>query len=174
MQMFPKSLKLALAAAAMGAIFTSPAEAQRCTNDPLIFTISASYTDPATNAPYTSAILPDGAGDYIDGQGVTARINLCSGTGDATLLLSSKRSAKMSFQNVVATNGSTPAWVTSPASVTLLNVHNILYNYHPTATYSFTTRFGSQFARPNDAFYYRLENSQAQASTTPSDINANN
>ena len=78
------------------------------------------------------------------------------------------------FQNVVATNTSTPAWVTSPASVTLLNVHNILYNYNPTATYSFTTRFGSQLARPNDTYYYRLENSLAQASTSPSDVNANN
>jgi hypothetical protein len=113
-------------------------------NVPLQWTINPMYVDGAT----ASAITGDGA-PYANGQaGVTAIINVCSGTNDATLVLSSPRNITFDFGKVLASNGNTPSWANG-GSVTgagQLNINNIVFvpaGYTRADEYSFTTRMGS-------------------------------
>jgi hypothetical protein len=166
---------------AMTAAMTFAARGNTCTDVPTTVTVTAgTYLDPSTTGTgnpvqYTSAIIPDGKGVYINGSsGVIARLNC--GTGDATLLLSRTRTLAMSFQNVVDTNPSTPAFALSstPVQVALLNVHDVWgANYNANATYDFTTTFGMNLTKPNSNFYIRMENPLAAVPTTLHDANAN-
>jgi hypothetical protein len=80
----------------------------------------------------------------------------------------------LDLRNVVDTNSSTPPFASAPVAGSFLNIRNVLYNYNPTGTYSFTTRFGSQLASPNVDHNFRFENPADQAfSLPPSDSNAN-
>jgi len=92
------------------------------------------------------AIQGDGS-PYVNGQsGVDAVINVCSGTGDATLLLSGGRTMAFSFSNLLASNSATPAWATGTVSAGFMNVRNIAYvplGSNRADEYTFTTRFGS-------------------------------
>ena len=114
-----------------------------CTLDqPLQWVINPIYVDGTT----TSAIQGDGS-PYVNGQsGVDAVINVCSGTGDATLLLSGGRTMAFSFSNLLASNSATPAWATGTVSAGFMNVRNIAYvplGSNRADEYTFTTRFGS-------------------------------
>ena len=126
-----------------------------CTLDqPLQWIINPTYVDRTT----TSAITGDGS-PYVDGQsGVAAVINVCSGSGDATLVVSRGRTMAFSFAYLLASNSATPAWATGTVSALSMNVRNIAFV--PTTTpptppltrsdeYSFTTRFGSSVYEPS-------------------------
>jgi hypothetical protein len=98
-----------------------------------------------------SAIQGDGA-PYVNGQsGVATVIHVCSGTYDATLLLSSRRTMTFSFAGLLATNSNTPAWALSGSTISVgfINVRNIAYvppGLNRGEEYTFTTRFGSTFS----------------------------
>jgi len=147
-----------------------------CSPSSVIVTISSQYHDPSTYLLYAAAIQPDGLGDYIDGQsGVTAVIRDCpNGTGDATVNLSTKRPLTLDFRNVLYSDSSTPSWASSPVTGGgFFNIRNVMYNYDPSGTYSFTTRFALQVPAPHVNYNFRMENPYAVAAFTPNDANAN-
>jgi hypothetical protein len=116
-----------------------------CTNPGIQWVINGIYVDGTT----ASAIQGDGA-PYVNGEsGVTAVVNVCSGTYDATLLLSRPRTLSFSFARALATNSNTPSWALSGSTQTgagFLNVRNIFYvpsGSSRNAEYTFSTRFGS-------------------------------
>jgi hypothetical protein len=75
-------------------------------NIPVQWVIQTAYIDNLT----MNALQSDGSA-YIDGQtGVTARINVCSGTNDATLSLSSQRYYTASFAKMLAKTPYTPSY----------------------------------------------------------------
>jgi hypothetical protein len=94
-----------------------------------------------------AAIQSDGA-PYIDGQsGVTTVVNVCSGTYDATLLLSSTaRSLSFDFSGIVNSNQYTPSWAlagdTESGSSGFFNVHDLWFvpeGFTRADEYTFTT-----------------------------------
>src|SRR4051812_43550513 len=98
------SVGLILLVAAVGSGAPAAAENGR-TKPGTEWTISATAVD-GTSA----AIQGDGA-PYSNGEtGVTAVINVCSGTYDATLNLSPSRSLSLSFAQLLASNANTPSW----------------------------------------------------------------
>jgi len=117
------SVGLILLVAAVGS--GAPAAAKNCTNPGTQWTISATAVD-GTSA----AIQGDGA-PYSNGQtGVTAVINVCSGTYDATLNLSASRSLSFSFAQLLASNGNTPSWALAGNTETgagFVNIRNLWY-----------------------------------------------
>ena len=119
-----------------------------------------------SNGPTTPSDSPYITGDstsYADGlNGVTRSvINICSRTGDATLLLdtSANRFISVDFSKALVTNGNTPTWAKGDIKGTwFLNVRNLYYfdhnlqNYVPpndATEYQFTTQFTS--GAPNTA-----------------------
>jgi len=121
-------------------------------NPPIEWTINQSYVDGTYNG-----IQGDGL-PYVNGQsGVTAVINVCSGSGDATLQLSGKtRSIKSSFQKMLVTNKYTPSFALSRSAVNVdfMNVRNIYFvpqGTDRTQEYTFTTRFGSTLSDGTNA-----------------------
>jgi len=146
-----------------------------CTDDPVIITVNSSYADPGTGVVYTSAILPDSLGPYVNGQnGVQAVIRSCPGeSGDATVVIK-KRSLTLDLSHNVASGPSTPAWTTSVGTgSSSFAIRNVLYNYNPNSTYSFTTRFNLQ-APQNGNYYLRFANPTSDTSAfNQYDVNAN-
>ena len=131
------------------AFVAQAAQAQKnggCTNPAIQWIINPIYVDGAT----PNKIQGDGS-PYIDGQsGVTTRINVCSGTFDATLLLGNRgRVLSYDFSGLLASNSYTPAWALSGSTVTgagFLNVRNIWFvpsGSNRDEEYTFTTRLGS-------------------------------
>jgi hypothetical protein len=128
--------------------------AGKCTDDPVVITISSTYQDPTTLVTYDASIRPDGLGSY---NGV---INVCSGSNDVTFFdttKGSKRFVTYDYRNVVHSNPSTPSWVNSPVIGGGFNVANVLYNYSPSTTYSFTTAFSAN-SGGNANIYLRIQN----------------
>ncbi len=150
-----------------------PAGTGKCNDTPLVFSLGFTYVDGTTSAAFYS----DGTGgsnpSYVDGvDGVTAVLHMCgtNPTHDATLLLvSSKRSMGIDLTRRVHANSLTPSWTGTPFyNPAFLNVRNILFNYDPNASYSFTTRFGSAFAMPpgpgkSTSYHVRMQNPADQA-----------
>jgi hypothetical protein len=166
--------KLGLWALAL-AVVTTAVYAGNCHNPPLIFTISSQYQDPSTLLPYNAGILSDGQGDYVNGNGVVADITTCNGSNTATLSPGTTRYVIFDFRNAVATNSNTPPWTSTP--LLFVSISNILYNYNPTATYSFTTYLKTTLKATTTATtlngYFNLENPNAVAPFNPPDSNIN-
>jgi hypothetical protein len=138
----------------------------------LVFSLSFTYVDGKTPAAFYS----DGTGgsnpSYVDGvDGVAAILHVCgtNPTHDAILILAqSKRSMGIDLRRLVHRNDFTPAWTTTPfLSQGVLKVRNILFNYNPTAPYSFKTRAGYDFPLPNPPkntwYHVRMQNPDADA-----------
>jgi hypothetical protein len=129
----------------MAATAAANAEAKgTCANPGVTWTIDGLYVDGTP-----AAIQGDGAA-YADGQsGVTAHINVCSGTYDATLLLSGRRSLSFSFARLLASNAYTPSWVLAGNTVSgagFLNIRNLWFvpaGFTRNDEYTFTTWMGS-------------------------------
>lgn len=155
---------------------TANAQKTKCVDDPVIFTIYSSYNDPATLAPYAAAILPDGLGPYVNGQnGVSAALTTCNGTDDAVLSPGNSRAVGVNLQNAVDTTTQTPSWTNSVVRGGGISIWKLLYNYSAataTTTYSFTTGMGV-FGVNSSTFYYRMENSSRDTSST-ADSGSNN
>ena len=159
-----------------------------CTSDiPITWQIVSpaptwTFSDGTTTGPAPSATPISGDGisgnSYSDGgSGVTRSvINICSGTGDATLLLdtsSPTRSITVSFTTPFATNLNTPTFATQqPQTLSgywFLNVRNLWYNHSTpndnSTEYTFTTRFTSG-APPTGTAHLRMLNSGDEAVTS--------
>jgi hypothetical protein len=130
------------------------AAAGKCTDIPLVFSLSFTYVDGTTPAAFYS----DGTGgsnpSYVDGvDGVRAILHVCgtNPTHDAILILAqSKRSMGIDLTRLVHRNDFTPAWTSTPfLSQGVLKVRNILVGYNPNDLYSFTTGAGYDFPLPN-------------------------
>ena len=135
-----------------------------CSDINLSFTISPTYTDPQTLVSYTSNIVSDGLGAYINGQqGVIAIVTICNGADSATLTPGSARSVTFRFTNPIDTTQYTPSWTSAP--VHYFYISNVMYNYAATATYAFTTYLKATFDTANDGCcdYFNMENPTAQA-----------
>jgi len=126
------------------------AQAHGCTDPGTQWIINPVYIDGTT----INAIQGDGA-PYVNGQsGVTALIQICSGTTDATLLLSKSRSVSFSFAKLLASNSNTPSWALSGSTVTggFLNVRDIFFvpaGSDRNQEYTFTTWLGSNTSNAN-------------------------
>lgn len=121
-----------------------------CTDPGTQWILNSLYVDNTT----ANAIQGDGS-PYVNGQsGVTAVINVCSGTTDATLLLGSPRKLSFSFAGLLASNSYTPSWALSGSTETgtgFLNVRNIFFvpaGSNRNLEYTFTTWFGSNPPAP--------------------------
>lgn len=165
--------RLGLWAVTLAAACSLPAYAARCTKDPLIFTVSDSYQDPSTFNNYTSGIHPDTAFDYIDDEnGVSAKLDTCNGNL-AQLAPGSTRYVTFDFRNVLATNSNTPTtWNTSPALA--FYISNILHNYNPATTYTFTSYLKTTLkatvsATTGNGYFFFMENPNATAPVNPPD-----
>jgi len=132
------------------AVQSGAAQKPGCTDPGIQWIINPVYIDGTT----TNAIQGDGA-PYVDGQhGVTARINVCSGSYDATLLLGSPRTLSFNFSGLLASNSYTPSWALSGSTETgagFLNVRDLWFV--PAGTdrnqeFTFTTWFGSNPPAP--------------------------
>jgi hypothetical protein len=137
-----KMLTLILLSAGIQA---ASAQKGRCTNPGLEWTINPTYVDGMTH----NAIQGDGS-PYVDGQsGVSAVINVCSGSTDATLQLSKPRVLSFSLARLQASNSYTPSWALSGNTETgtgFLNVRNLFFvpsGHTRDDEYTFSTRFGS-------------------------------
>jgi hypothetical protein len=135
------ALLLALAASSVEAKGSCSSQ-----NPGLEWTINTLYVDGSA-----AAIQGDGA-SYINGQsGVSTVINVCSGSYDATMLLSgSSRSWSVDFSGIVASNPNTPSWAlaggTQSGSGGFFNVRNLWFvpdGFTRADEYTFTTWFGS-------------------------------
>lgn len=162
--------------ATIAAVLSAPAFARKCSDVdiPVSFTISSSYTDPSGTGSYSSGILSDGGGAYVNGQqGVSALIHVCNGSNGATLQISSgTRYVRWDFRNAVYTNSLTPSWTQSPVTNSGFTFANLLYNYDPSATYSFSTYI--QYARFQSLTYtFAMQNPGASAPFNPPDVNMN-
>jgi hypothetical protein len=151
-------LAIALAATAL------PAQAGKCSEVDIPVTFTIGSTTPA-------GIVSDGLGDYVNGQnGVIALIHTCNGSNGATLNPGTAgRSVTFNFQTVVDTNHNTPSWTSG--SVAFFTVSNLLYQYNPATTYSFTTSLWSTMG--NSGYFFRMENPSAQAPFQPPAANVN-
>lgn len=124
----------------------------------MIFTISSTYTDPSLGTGYSSGIVPDGLGPYVNGQsGVSAVLKTCEGTGDAILSPGSSRSLSLDLRHTVYTSSQTPSWGNSVLPTGGINIWKLLYNYNATLPYSFTTGMGVPGV-DSPTYYYRMEN----------------
>src|SRR5262249_41658565 len=98
----------------------------KCTNPGIQWVINPMYIDGTT----PNAIQGDGS-PYINGQsGVDTVINVCSGSFDATLLLSHGRSLSFSFARLLPSNSNTPSWALTGSTQTgagFLNVRNLWF-----------------------------------------------
>jgi hypothetical protein len=107
-----------------------------------------------------SILRGDGSDSYQDNQnGISARINICSGSRDATITaLTSTRRIRMTFPAAIpntSQSGQTPSWAGSEITVPFFfNVRNILC-YSGSCGDPFTTRMAWQFAAA-DGFSYHL------------------
>jgi hypothetical protein len=115
-----------------------------CKDPGIQWTINPDYVDGSV-----AAIQGDGA-PYANGQpGVTAVIQVCSGTYDATLNLQNGRSFTVDFSRLLASNSYTPSWALAGEPQTtagFLNVRNLWFvpmGYTRNDEYTFTTRLGS-------------------------------
>jgi len=117
----------------------------KCADPSIQWTINPMYVDGIT----PSAIQGDGA-PYVDGQsGVTAVINVCSGSYDATLQLGKGRTFSFSFAKQLASNSNTPSWALSGSTESGtggFDVRNLFFvpsGSNRNLEYTFTTRSGS-------------------------------
>lgn len=121
-----------------------------CQTNPVSVAINPTYSFGGSYL--TAAIFPDSSVPYTNGvDGVSAIINT-SCTADLILDLGkSTRQIGWSFQSVIATNGSTPTWTSTPflSSGDHMVVSNLLYNYVPSAPYTFTTTAVFDFTAPD-------------------------
>ncbi len=136
-----------------------------CTDPGIQWTINPIYVDGTT----PNRIQGDGA-PYISGQnGVTARINVCSGTYDATLLLAKPRTLSFSFAGLLAYNSNTPSWALTGSTQTgtgFLNVRNIWFvpsGSERNSEDTFTTRLGSNPPAPSGSPAFPMANPSPDA-----------
>jgi len=139
---------------------------------PVAFTISATYTDPTTGIQFTSAIQPDGRGEYVNGQDVIALIHVCNGSYAVTVNPNGgPRTLTYDFTKKVNTTSLTPAWTNAPLTTanTFISFSNIYYEYAANATYGFTTYMNEVYLPdvPNGPYYASMENAAALAPTSP-------
>jgi hypothetical protein len=103
------------------------------------WTINTLYVDGTV-----AAIQGDGA-PYVNGQGVDAVINVCSGTYDATLSLGRSRSLSFNFSQMVQANAYTPSWAAAGATESgpgFLYIRDLWFvpsGYTRAEEYTFTT-----------------------------------
>jgi hypothetical protein len=147
---------------------------QPCTDPGVQWVINPLYVDGTT-----AAIQGDGS-PYVNGEpGVAAVINVCSGTTDATLLLTKPRSLSFSFADILATNSATPSWARSGSTETGagLNVRNIFF-VPPGLTrndeYTFSTRFGTNVSVSGSPAFRMLNPSPDAPSTGVGDLASEN
>ena len=156
------TLLLILLTAAMNAAET--AKGNSCTDPGTQWVINPLYIDGST----PNAIQGDGS-PYVNGQsGVTAVIQVCSGTTDATLLLANSRKVSFNFSHLLASNSYTPSWALNGSTVSgtgFLNVRNVYFvppGSNRNLEYTFTTWFGSTPpAQGNPDFRFAGPNPQA-------------
>jgi hypothetical protein len=161
----------------IAAILSASAFGGKCgdVDIPVSFTISPTYADPSNpSMSFSSGILDDGLGAYVHGQaGVNALIHTCNGSNGTTLETGSgSRYVTWDFRSAVYTNSLTPSWTQSPVRNTGFTFANLLYNYSPTTTYSFTTYI--QYARFQSMTYgFWMQNPGATAPFNPPEANIN-
>jgi len=160
----------------IAAALSASAFARRCSDVdiPVSFTISSIYTDPSGSGSYSSGILSDGGGAYVHGQqGVEALIHVCNGSNGTTLeTRDGSRFVTWDFRNAVHTTSLTPSWTQNPVQNTGFTFANLLYNYSPSTTYSFTTYI--QFAYFQSISYgFSMQNPGATAPFNPPAANTN-
>ncbi len=144
-----------------------------CQDIPVVFSLSFTAADGSPTAIYS-----DGAGgsnpSYVHGvDGVSATIHTCNCNGctvsnDSILntLATRKRSIGFDFAGLVDDPyNARPAWTLMPQLLrALLRVNNLLYNYDPNGSYSFTTQFRAQITGPDRSTYHlRFLNPTASA-----------
>ena len=119
--------RIALVAFLAG-VCASTAFPAACNNPAIQWTI---VNNDAFGSPY--GIQNDSKGAYINGQsGVTAAIQVCSGSGDAKLNFSSKttRSVTASFAKMLTTNQYTPSFAltgSKTTGVTAMSIRNLFF-----------------------------------------------
>ena len=98
----------------------------------------------------------------------------CSGTYDATLLLSSPRGLSFSFASLLASNTKTPSWALSGATQSgpgFLNVRNLFFvpsgKNRATDEFEFTTRFGSNVPATGNPSFPMVNPSPDAPSSVP-------
>jgi hypothetical protein len=160
----------ALTLCLLGLPMLAGAATGKCSDVPVAFTIYSTYADPATGVQYTSAIQPDGGGEYINGvDNVVALIHVCNGSNAVTVNANGgPRTLTYNLQNAVNPTLA-PSWTSSPVttSSTFVSFSNILYAPATTVT-SFTTYMNELYLpnEPNGPFYVSMENMAAQAPTS--------
>jgi hypothetical protein len=142
----------------------------RCQSIPVQLTV-APVDNFGVSGPVTAAIQPDNGGPYVDGfSGVSATIDVCSGTYDLLLNLgNSHRSIGIDFRNMVGSpTPYTPTWTSAgPVPVTFMNIRNLFYQYSQSASYSFTTRLASNLGGVAGSYNFGMVNPTDQAYTAP-------
>jgi len=124
-----------------------------CTDVPVRVTILNNAIDPVTGVVTPAALRSDGLGEYVHGASkVSAVIQVCDGTNDAILNVSStKRTFAYQFPSPVAGSviESKPAWAPGTSTVSgWINVRNLLFSRQ-----AFTTHMGTTFTGPDRASY---------------------
>ena len=129
----------------------------KCVNVPIRVTLL-----PLPTGGSASVLRGDGTDTYQDGQsGVTARINFCSGSRDATITTQAKtstRKIRISFPEPLADtslSGQTPSWAGAGIEIEVgffFNIRNILCHSGSCGD-TFTTRMNWQFAGPDGRDY---------------------
>lgn len=123
----------------------------QCTNPSLSWTINSSYTDGGTNVTYTGQIQGDRSGAYVDGtSGVVTVMHVCGGSNDATLTLSSPRSASVIFGPQLDPAVAPPSFACNGCTVTgepmAWDLSDLGLNWSPSTSatnYNFTTGFNA-------------------------------
>ena len=168
-------LSAALLLLTIGVQTAQPAKPSGCQNTRLRWEMRPAYDG------FTSGITSDGNA-YADGSsGVQAVINVCSGSGDATLQVSAKgknpRKVSFNFANSLAiVPGVTPAWasgiVTGAANI---NVRKLAFEFSPgdrNTDYIFTTWMGSTPPAPSGSWGFHMLHPVTDANVgDPSDPN---
>lgn len=140
-----------------------PSKPAPCQNTRLFWEMLDNYT-PAGGT-FTSSLITGDGSAYVDGSsGVSAVLQLCSGSGDATLQVSGKgksaRSVKFNFGSMVATNSATPAWATGLVSGSgNINVRGLAFEFQPgdrATEYEFTTWMGSTPPAPSGSWGFHM------------------
>lgn len=156
-----KTLQLGFCLTAFAAVVQG---AGKCSDIPVSFTLSSTYTDPATGAAMISGILPDNGGTYVNGiNGVIALIHTCNGSNGASLNPGPNRTLTYDLTHRVASDSSTPAWTGSPLTTasSFFSFANLLYRYDANSTPSFTTYLKN--VAFGNGYYLGMENPVATA-----------
>lgn len=131
-----------------------------CQNTPLRWEMADSYPG------FTSAITSDGSAYVHGSSGVEAVIQVCSGSGDATLRVGGKgknaRKITFDFNNRLASTSATPAWAVGPVTgAAFVNIRSLAFEFNAgdrDTDYSFTTWMGSTPPAPSGSWGLHMLN----------------